>query len=184
MKIHFLYIILSITLISNYGYSQHSEKKIKSIQDSIQIELNDTLKSKWVKPELDRMIELLNSPDSLFPYLEFDSVSYFRYGTEDRFEPTEWNQIYMEHILDFRTLSIEEVNSILIVVNNPLNFEWGECGTPFIEGAIIFYNGGIEIAKIEHACSGGQVFSTPQNPLIRWGNLNEKGYKKLFKIIN
>jgi hypothetical protein len=58
-----------------------------------------------------------------------------------------------------------------------------EC-TPFIEGAIIFYNSGNQIAKIGHACSGGQIFTNPYNELIKFGVLNEKSYKEFYKILN
>ncbi|MCH2232468.1 MAG: hypothetical protein MK105_19180 [Crocinitomicaceae bacterium] len=183
MRILKFHTILLFSLISIYGFTQHSTEKIKSIQDSMRLELSDTVKSKWVKPELHSMIQLLNTPDSLFPYLPYDSVLYFRYGTNDNFEPAHWNKINSEHVIDSKILPIEKVTKILTVINNPLNFKWGECGTPLIEGAIVFYNSGIEIARIEHACSGGQIFTEPDNALIRWGILNEQGYKDLYKIL-
>ncbi|MCB9197679.1 MAG: hypothetical protein H6600_04415 [Flavobacteriales bacterium] len=184
MKLQVFYRILIIILISNYCHSQHSNEKLLAIKDSIQLEFNDTLKSKWVKPELNEMLELLNRPDSLFPYSRFDSVVYFQYGTKDKFEPAHWNKIYSEYVIDSKNLSTKKVNDILIVINNPLNFKWGECGTPFIEGAIIFYHSGIEIARIAIACSGGQIYTEPNKALIRWGILNEQGYTALNKIIN
>ncbi len=129
------------------------------------------------------MMELLNNPESLFPYAKFDSVIYFQYGTKDKFEPAHWNKIYSEHVINSKHLPIEKVTKILTLINNPLNFIWGECGTPFIEGAIIFYNSGIEIARIEHACSGGQIFTRPHNALIRWGTLKDQAYKNLYTIL-
>jgi len=177
-------IFLLYSLISTYGFSQYSIKEIKSIQDSIQFDLKDTVEANWIKPKLNKMIELLNNPDSLFPYMVYDSVLYFRYGTEEKFEPRYWNNIYSKYAIESKRLDIKEVNSILITINNPLNFNWEECGTPFIEGAIIFYNSGNQIAKIEHACSGGQIFTNPNNALIKFGVLNEKGYKEFYKILN
>lgn len=184
MRTQNLYIALLFGLTTTYGYSQHKYEEIKSIQDSIRLELSDTLNSKWVKSELNKMIELLNSPDSLFPYTGYDSVTYFRYGTKDKFEPSHWNKIYSEYVFESKSLTAEEVTSILTTINNPLNFNWGECSTPVIEGAIIFYKSGNQIAKVERACSGGQIFTTPSNALIRWGILNDQGRRSLNKIMN
>ncbi len=51
-----------------------------------------------------------------------------------------------EYAIEGKWFSHDEIAEILEIVNNPLNFEWSECGTPFINGAIVFYKAGIEVA--------------------------------------
>ena len=176
-------ITLVLTLNFVWGYSQFSQEELLSIKDSIQSEINDSIKSKWKKDDLLKMINLLDKPDSLFPFTSYDSVYYIKYGTKDKIDLAKWNKKYTEHVLDSKKLSNEDVNTILTIINNPLNFNWGECGTPFIEGAIIFYKSGNEIAKIKHACSGGQLLTEPDNALSRWGILSEVGYTKLYEVL-
>ena len=165
------------------AFGQTIKYEIKSIKDSIQVEIDDTVKSQWVKNDLIRMQELLNNPDSLFPYVDFDSVCYIQYGTEKRFEPAHWNKIYMDYILGKSKLASGKIDTILNIVRNPLYFKWGECGTPFIESSIVFYKEGNEVAEIKSACSGGQLFFKPDNILARWGILNETGYELFYKVL-
>lgn len=155
----------------------------QAIRDSITMELNDTSKNKWVKGDLQRMLELLENPDSLFPYFDYDAVYHVTYGTEGRFEPAEWNHVFRDHVLQKRRLTQDQIDAVLGVVNNPLLFHWGECGTPFIEGEVIFYRMDKEVASIRYACTGGQLFTSPDNILSRWGILNERGHKILHEAL-
>ena len=151
------------------------------IQESIRKELREDENSKWFKYELNAMITLLDNPDSLFPYQAYDSAHHVFYGSDNDIEIGKWNEVYSEYEYDRVKLSADQEKSILAVINNPMNFSWGECGTPFISRAIIFYNSGNEIARIEFACSGGQIFTIPENPLIRFGSLTEQGDVRLYQ---
>lgn len=185
MRLIKCYILISITFTSLNSIGQFSIEELTLIKDSIHSELNDSIKSKWVINDLSNILITLDDQDSLFPFSEFDSAFYFTYGIKyKKFDPGTWNKVYKDHILTSKKLTQNQINLVLKTINNPLNFKWGECGTPFIEGAIIFYKQGKEIAQISHACSGGQLFTSPNSILIRWGAFNEKGYDKFYQIIN
>lgn len=176
-------IFTSTLLLSNLScYAQFSDLELKAIQDSIGLEINDTTKNKWVKQDLENMLVLLENPDSLFPFTAYDSVYYFSYGTTNNdFEPAIWNKIYKDYIFEKVQLSDAQINTVLKTVNNPTLFRWGECGTQFIENAIVFYKNEKEVARITCACSGGQLGFEPNNILARWGSFLEESHRIFYE---
>lgn len=168
----YILLFLAVTSVCN---AQFTEIELNVIKDSIKLEIADTSKSKWVKDELIMMQRLLAKPDSLFPYSKFDSVIVYQYSRKGRFEPAEWNTIFREYIVSKNRLEVAQIDTILKVVNNPLQFYWWQCGTPFIECSILFFHKGKEIATIDCACSE-QLFFKPNNVLGRNGVLNKKGH--------
>jgi len=184
MKQISIFILLYFIVIATVCKAQFTETELNVIKDSIKLEIADTSKSKWVKDELIMMQKVLAKPDSLFPYSKFDSVIVYQYSRKGRFEPAEWNTIFREYIVSKNRLEATQVDTILKVVNNPLHFYWWECGTPFIECSILFFHKGKEIATIDCACSGEQLFFKPNNILGRYGVLNEKGFLLFHNNLN
>lgn len=107
---------------------------------------------------------------ALFPYSPVDSVLYHTFHTFNKQHIHE-----KKRIIHTRKLNDSIVGKLILLVNNPIYFEWGECGTPIPETEAVFYYKGKEIARIGFACTLGQLSSNPDNILTRWGNLNEQG---------
>jgi hypothetical protein len=183
MKPQSLLILLFIGLFPVCGHAQVSAVEIQIIKDSLKAELGDTARSKWSASQITQMLTLLDYPGSLFPYSEFDAAQYVNYLVNPDADPFEWQEHYKEYAIEGKWFSHDEIAEILEIVNNPLNFEWSECGTPFINGAIVFYKAGIEVARITHACDGTQIDCTPRNPLNRSGIINDMARKRLFMLI-
>ena len=124
--------------------------------------------------ELKKMITLLEQSQAdtfvLFPNSPVDSVLYHTFHTFNKQHIHE-----KKRIIHTRKLNDSIVGKLILLVNNPIYFEWGECGTPIPETEAVFYYKGKEIARIGFACTLGQLSSNPDNILTRWGNLNEMG---------
>lgn len=175
-------IILS-SLFSVCCLGQLTTKEKKAIIDSLTVELNDTttLMTK-TENELQSMINLMNlslEKDSLFPYQKFDSVVYSIYENYHKIKPPDWDK---RKVIKSKLIEINRANELLKLINNPLNFQWGECGTPVTEAKLEFWSNGKVIATVEFACSHVQLICKPENLLIRWGILNENGNKLLDNI--
>lgn len=63
---------------------------------------------------------------------------------------------------------------LLNVINDPLNYSIGECGTVIPFSQVVFYLKTKRFAEITFACSYSFVSSTPNNPMI-FGNFNSRG---------
>jgi hypothetical protein len=176
-------ILTLVFLLTAMSYGQYSKQEIIQIKDSLKQELTDSLaKPANTKKELKSMIRLLNhnlKNDSLFPYQQFDSVVYSQFEDWLMLEPDKMSE---RKIIKKKTIEQDKVNSLLRLINNPLNFQWGECGTPVREAKVEFWHKGKIMATIDFACSFGQIFCEPENILIRWGVFNEKGNKILDNI--
>lgn len=178
-----LTILFSLILISVNSFGQYTKLETDNICGQLKKEISklDT-SNKFLREEIILMINILRKnigKDSLFPFQKFDSVVY----------------VQLEHFLLVRAEDLDKrkrvnrfvvkndkVNKLLKVVNNPLNFDLGECGTPIREAYLEFWRNNKIIASINFACSLGQLFFFPENILSRAGVLNEKGNKELDKI--
>ncbi len=66
-------------------------------------------------------------------------------------------------------LTSEQMDNIIVILNDPTSYTWGELGTPYFDRAVTFYdNKGncIGLTKIDF---GGQTYSTPYNAKMKWG---------------
>lgn len=171
----FTYIFLIFT--TSFSISQQNNTQTDSIIDILQFELKDTTKNKLTIDNLENIITFLSDSDSLFPYATFDSVYHYKYASNKQFSPSEWKKVYKQHNYYAKRLTLAQVNELLNIINSPLNFKWGECGTPYIEGEIVFFSNSKTIAKISYACESGQTYLSPSNILIKQGNFNLNGIK-------
>ncbi len=181
-KIATLIILSSLFSISCLGQITIIEKK--AIIDSLMVELNDssTILTK-TENEIQSMIDLMKlsseKEESLFPYQKFDSVIYSVYENQHKIKPQDRDK---RKVIKSKLIEKNRANELLELINNPLNFQWGECGTPVTEAKLEFWSNGKVIATVEFACSHGQLFCKPENLMIRWGVLNERGNKLLDNI--
>lgn len=173
--------ILSVISVSCFGQLTKTEKE--KIIFSLKAELHDstTIRTK-TKKEISSMITIMEKnlvKDSLFPYQVADSVVYSVYETHIGVKP---ENLLKRKIIKAKTIETKKTIKFLELINNPLNFQWGECGTPIIEAKLEFWKNGVVFATVKFACSHGQLFCDPKNEMIRWGVLNDKGNEILEKI--
>jgi len=174
MKAYSILFILILLNINCFGQFTKTEKV--NIIYSLKAELDDsTTILTRTEGEINSMINLMEInlvKDSLFPNQEFDSVVYSLFESHKK----------PDKIIYTKSIDKNQTIEFLRLINNPLNFKWGECGTPITEAKLEFLKNGVIIASVSFACSHGQLFCEPKNEMIRWGYLNEKGNEILDKI--
>lgn len=76
-----------------------------------------------------------------------------------------------------------QVNRLLNIVNNPLNFAWFECGTALPEGGFVFFNReGQIVAYIEMACAFTQFRFSTTHSVAKFGQLAQ--IQEFFKLLD
>lgn len=116
-----------------------------------------------------KMVEMiennLNDPAKLYPFSVVDSVVvFYPYFTNDNFE-----------LKRYRRLDNDNVRNLLHLLNNPLYYAWGDCGTPVEEYRFVFYSQKKVVGNTIISCDGNFVECEPENILIKCGGLNERG---------
>ncbi|MEZ4721755.1 MAG: hypothetical protein R2813_07775 [Flavobacteriales bacterium] len=88
-----------------------------------------------------------NDSTTLFPETPFDKVT-------GRDAWVTWsNKDYSTFYGPAKTLTKEQTDRLLRVVNNPINFSWGECGTWTASSQFRFYNDGELVRTLDIGCS-------------------------------
>lgn len=179
-------LILFTLLIAPTVLAQPSHIEIAAIKVSLKKELSDTLTAKLhAEEEVQAMIDLLDRHligEGLFPYRSFDHVSYAIYEDYAALSPEEQKDRRPLKVVRRRVIDKEQLKQLLLLFNDPRNFQWGECGTFMPEARIEFDWEGQTIAWIALGCGRAQTKCFPKHPLTRWGLLNDAGLRKLDAI--
>lgn len=124
-------------------------------------------------------------PDTTFAFVAFyRAKKYEMFGDDKLIKKTPTglrihHTMYLPHTV---LLTDNQVNRLLNIVNNPSNFHWAECGTPFINGGFVFYNKrGQIVAYIEVGCSFTSFYFSKPNIMAKYGGLEET--KEFFKLL-
>lgn len=91
----------------------------------------------------------------------------------------------MEDLESGVELNTVQVNKLLSVVNNPLNYKWSECGTPRAEFEFVFINTeGVVVRRMVVACDATQIITNleKRNSRMKFGAIF-KGRKPLLDLI-
>lgn len=186
-----IYTLVRLLLLSNCGYISKENHKPNADtlsmntynQDSIilllRAELENPDSTKILPISTNHMIDIVEQSKSdksvLFPYLEIDSIVLY-YADAFRKGEIDKNKC--------KILNKEEKNSLFELLNNPLYFQWGECGTAILDHRFIFYSNRRKKATVDVSCESNMVKCSPANPLTRDGGLNDIGKMKLHSILN
>ncbi len=130
----------------------------------------DTSTINWYLPYIKNIISniqqnCLDTSHLVYPYLSFDEV------------------VFYNNSLDIigKTLNRNQISELISIINNPLNFKWGE--TTFEKDKIIiFKTKGKEIARLS-IMDYNYIKSKPNNLMMKFGELNGDRVKRLYKLI-
>ena len=112
---------------------------------------------------INKLESLKESQSSNYPFInEIDSSVIYKVNSD--LEVKKLGKLNDDQII--------KVNKLL---NNPLYFEWGECGTPVENYTIDYYENNLKIATIYIACENNFIMTEPHNVLTRHGGLTEEG---------
>lgn len=114
-----------------------------------------------------------NDTNSLFPQVGFDAV---RARKAHSLEPLLWHESAV-------VLTEEQVAKLLQLLNNPINFSWGECGTWEPDVRFEFLSDGYVLRQLDEGC-GGQFMT--DHPGMKFGSLTEprrREYRALLEEI-
>lgn len=140
------------------------------------LKLEDSLWSNYWMPEHTRIMNDLEDykkvAKKLFPYSDFDSTVFILYETDGD----------QDHSIDLKKRAIASVkvmcpakaNLLLNIVNNPLNYSIGECGTSIPFSQVVFYLRKKKVRELTFSCGYSSLFAKPENNMII-GNLNRQG---------
>ena len=85
------------------------------------------------------------------------------------------------HIKNVSKLCIDKTKLLLNVINNPLNFGVGECGTNIPFSKVVLFNKGQEVGSVTFGCNYSMISTYPNNPMIT-GGLTDHGDSLLTSI--
>ena len=145
-----------------------------SIIHGMHLKLEDSLWSNYWIPEHNSIMSDLEGykkgTKKLFPYSDFDSTVFIHYETDG------------DHSIDLKKRAIASVkvmcpakaNLLLNIVNNPLNYSIGECGTSIPFSQVVFYLRKKKVGELTFSCGYSSLFAKPENNMII-GILNRQG---------
>ncbi|MFK5982607.1 MAG: hypothetical protein QM499_06810 [Flavobacteriaceae bacterium] len=93
-------------------------------------------------------------------------------------------KIYGKLLSIDENLNLIQTKLLTEILNDSSSYRWGEIGTFEHYKTIIFYdidNNVIGITEIDSDLK--QTYSTPSNKTMKWGNLSDKGERKLKEIL-
>jgi hypothetical protein len=70
------------------------------------------------------------------------------------------------------------------LVTDTTNFSEGDCGTFQLNAGFIIYQDDKAVGKINVGCGYNQWNFFPENNQSKWGGLNEKGFRKMEKLLD
>lgn len=161
----------------------NTEFETDSIIHQLQQELLDStynLFSEMIESSVSILEESKFNENMRWPYNEVDSAFY------EMYEPFDGNMEELDltdRVLKKRIKLCEaKTKAILDLMNNPVLFSYGECGTAIPEACINFYSQGKIVGTITLACNHSQTSCTPKNYLNRFEAFNSEGDMLLDKI--
>ena len=150
--------------------------ELDPILKGMQTKLIDSLWSNFWLPEHNRIIEELNAyktgAKKLFPYSDFDSTVFVFY--EPQLDLDNSVDLEKRKIKSVRVMCQAKANLLLNIINDPLNYSTGECGTSIPFSKVVFYLRNKKVGELTFACNYTSISSTPENVII-FGNLNNRG---------
>jgi hypothetical protein len=66
-------------------------------------------------------------------------------------------------------LTLEQMSSIISILNDTANYQWGELGAPYFDRVITFHDNKGDCIGITYFDFGGQTYSYPYNAKRKWG---------------
>ncbi len=130
----------------------------------------DTSTVNWYLPYIKKIINEIenNCEDTshlVYPYKEFNEVIFYNnslgvFGKE---------------------LNNKQIKELLSIINNPLNFSWGET-TFTTNNIIVFKSNDKTIAKLL-IMDFNYIISEPQNIMMKFGSLKGEGIKRFSKLL-
>jgi len=144
-------------LPSPYRYPVYNVDSIyqELIKEASNIHLQANQAS-WLRTYADSIKSRGNNEASFFPHCDFDEVHIFRVN-EGYFRGESDDLTSNRLSKDSFQLSSEQITSLLLFINNPLNFAWGECGTAIPQYQVQFYLKGKLVNRFRVACEYGQL---------------------------
>jgi len=190
-----LFALMFILSFTNPITSQENKFYNSQIIDSILI---DTIVDDWWYKE--KIISLVDT----MHFDKGDSNKMFPFSTYTRVESYDINEEYFktENIKYYEKVFIKgEINSKLIedsgitlndiqiiklldFINNPLNFNWSDCGTPLTSKLIVFYNKSEIKSIIQISCYSQQIICYPYNVRSKLGGINPKKSVNFQSLLN
>jgi len=155
----------------------------QQILTELEIRNKDSLLHKYWANEYthqkNELHQFINGTSLLFPYQPVDSALFYFY------EPASKDDAHLNlaqrTIKDISLICPEKTQLLLNVINNPLNFGIGECGTSIPFAKITLFSQGEEIGEITFGCQYSMISTTPESPMIT-GTLNAQGLRQLESI--
>jgi len=150
--------------------------ELDSILNGMQAKLNDSLWFNYWQYEHRNIISELNAfkdgTKKLFPYSNFDSTVFIFYEPYDDLDNA--SNLEKRTIKNYSVLCNAKADLLLKVINNPLNYSTGECGTSIPFSQVVFYLKGSKVGELTFACNYSSIGSSPKNTMV-FGNLNSRG---------
>jgi hypothetical protein len=123
---------------------------------------------------------LTNEMISILEKSKLDSVFLFPYSKHDSIVLLKVENDCQKKI---RALTLNERNKLIHLLNNPMYYQWCECGTPIPEYNFVIYLNGNIIANVYISCDREFVQCSPNNYLLRYGALKSTGELLLQSIM-
>ncbi|MCH2225586.1 MAG: hypothetical protein MK066_12520, partial [Crocinitomicaceae bacterium] len=135
------------------------EFNIEEINQGMEDRINDSLWSVYWNDEYKQQTSALKNLSvdhlSLFPYQEIDSALFYFY--ESASKEDEFITLENRHIKNVSKLCIDKTKLLLNVINNPLNFGVGECGTNIPFSKVVLFNKGQEVGSVTFGCNYSMI---------------------------
>ena len=184
--------IIIFSYLSTYG--QQNEFYNRSMIESI---FADTLvNSDWYKDHIRNLVKLIDQdkglPNKMFPFIRCDSVVAYKFN--QKYRSTGNSNYIIDNVVNNgeiakdieleygKKMTDDQVQKFLSIINNPMNFDWSECGTPITYGLIIFYKNEQIEAFVQLSCGYSQVACYPMNLRTKFGALRNSKVELLVDL--
>ena len=157
-----LFLFLSVELFGqSYHFPQYNSD---SIIEVVSVDTND-----YARDYCSYLEKNLNDTSLMFPYAKFEKVVLCKvfnwrdtrlfFNLSGYFENLDSN--YLKNGIELDTKQIER---LLFVINNPLNYNWSECGSPTPEYEFVFINRKGEVVnRLVTACDMTQIVTNEES---------------------
>ncbi len=186
MKTNLLFIIFLLLFISNIQCQDKNILITKLYQDTIE---TDTFYRNQIITYID---SVKYNSSSKFPNRKFTKV--ICYTLNNSYFQNEKSKI-ITSVFDKKNqklnnydskvlLSQKEVKILLSIINDPLSYQWGACGTPIPKIGFVFYNKQDVIGYFDIGCSYNQINSMyPDFYITREGSLTNDARNKIINLV-
>jgi hypothetical protein len=191
MKLFYLlFIMLNLLFIS--AFAQEMDKQLLQHLWKDTIGIDNEYKPDYVA-QINELITTVRQKKT-FPQANFAFVAFYHCQNYTPFFSAKENHLVEKTPYGWKIsptmpsqyatlLTDQQVNRLLQMINNPLNFSWFECGTALPEGGFVFFNReGQIVAYIEMACAFTQCRFSTQHFAAKYGQLTKT--QEFFKLID